>query len=96
MQKFTSVLKIITRERYHSSTPPPRTPKYVFRPPNVATSISSGPVLPRLVFNGIIWLTGTSGTLMVITCYPLPQNNGNLPLPFFGGNYPIILLGDIY
>ena len=26
----------------------------------------------------------------------LPQNNGNLPLPFFGGNYPIVLLYSIY
>ena len=26
---------------------------------------------------------------MEITHYPLPQNIGNLPLPFFGGNYPI-------
>ena len=24
---------------------------------------------------------------MGITCSPLPQNNGNLPLPFFGGNH---------
>ena len=29
---------------------------------------------------------------MVITRSPLPQNNDNLPLPFFGGNYPIVLL----
>ena len=27
---------------------------------------------------------------MRIICSPLPQNNGNLPLPFFDGNYPII------
>ena len=26
---------------------------------------------------------------MEITRSTLPQNNGNLPLPFFGGNYPI-------
>ena len=29
---------------------------------------------------------------MGFTRSPLPQNNGNLPLPFFGGNYPIVLL----
>ena len=28
---------------------------------------------------------------MVITRYPLSQNNGNLTLPFFGGNYPFFL-----
>ena len=33
---------------------------------------------------------------MGITRYPLPQNNGNLLLPSFGGNYPIILLDNIY
>ena len=26
----------------------------------------------------------------------LTQNNGNLPLPFFGGNYHIVLLNNIY
>ena len=31
-----------------------------------------------------------------ITCYPLPQNNDNLPLPFFGGNYPIFIIDNIY
>ena len=31
-----------------------------------------------------------------IACSPLPQNNGNLPLPFFGGEYPIILLDNMY
>ena len=33
---------------------------------------------------------------MGITCSPLPKNNGNLPLPFFGGKYPIVLLDNIY
>ena len=33
---------------------------------------------------------------MEIACYPLPQNIGNLPFPFFGGNYPIVLLDRIY
>ena len=33
---------------------------------------------------------------MRFTRSPLPQNNGNLPLPFFGGNYPIVLLDNIY
>ena len=32
---------------------------------------------------------------MGITCYPLPQSNGNLPLPFFGGNYPFLILNNI-
>ena len=32
---------------------------------------------------------------MGITCYPLPQNNCDLPLPFFGGNFPIVLLDNI-
>ena len=31
---------------------------------------------------------------MGFTRSPLPQNNGNLPLPFFGGNYPIVLLDN--
>ena len=33
---------------------------------------------------------------MVITRSPLPRNNSNLPLPFFGGSHPIILLDNIY
>ena len=36
------------------------------------------------------------GAQIGITCSPLPLNNGNLPLPFFGGNYPIVLLNDTY
>ena len=32
---------------------------------------------------------------MGITHYPLTQNNGNLPLLFFGGNYPTVLLDNI-
>ena len=33
---------------------------------------------------------------MEITRSPLPQNNDNLSLPFFCGNYPIVLLDNIY
>ena len=33
---------------------------------------------------------------MGFTRSPLPQNNGNLTLPFFGGNDPIVLLDNIY
>ena len=33
---------------------------------------------------------------MGFTRSPLSQNNGNLPLPFFGGNYPNVLLDNIY
>ena len=33
---------------------------------------------------------------MGITRSILPQNIGNLSLPFFGGNHPIVLLGNIY
>ena len=33
---------------------------------------------------------------MEITRSPLPQNIGNLPLPFFRGNYPIVLQYNIY
>ena len=33
---------------------------------------------------------------MGFTRSPLPRNSGNLPLPFFGGNYPIVLLDNIY
>ena len=33
---------------------------------------------------------------MEITRSTLPQNIGNLPLPFFGGNYPIVLLNNMY
>ena len=28
--------------------------------------------------------------------FSITTNNGNLPLPFFGGNYPILLLDNIY
>ena len=37
-----------------------------------------------------------SVTYMGFTRSPLPQDIGNLPLPFFGGNYPIVLLNNIY
>ena len=33
---------------------------------------------------------------MGITRSPLPQNNGNLTLTIFGGNYLIVLLNNIY
>ena len=33
---------------------------------------------------------------MRINRYTLPQNTGNLPLPFFGGNYPVVLLNNIH
>ena len=33
---------------------------------------------------------------MGFTRSPLPQNIGNLPLPFFGDNYPIVILDYIY
>ena len=33
---------------------------------------------------------------MVINLSPLPQNNGNLPLPSFGGKYPIVLPDNIF
>ena len=33
---------------------------------------------------------------MGITHSPLPQNNGNLSLTFFGGNYLIVILHIIY
>ena len=33
---------------------------------------------------------------MVISLSPLPKNNGNSFLPFFGTNYPIFLLDHIY
>ena len=35
---------------------------------------------------------GSAQPWMVITRSTLPQNNGDLPLPFFGGTYPIVLL----
>ena len=34
----------------------------------------------------------TCGEYIGFTRSPLPQNNGNLPLPFFGGNYSIFFL----
>ena len=46
---------------------------------------------PLLPVPGVVW-----AAYMVMTRFPLPQNNGNLPLPFFGGNYPIIILDNIY
>ena len=39
---------------------------------------------------------GKWNTWMVITRSLLPQNNVNLPLPFFGGNFPIVILDNIY
>ena len=33
---------------------------------------------------------------MGITRCPSPQNNGNLPLPLFVGNYQIVLLDNMY
>ena len=33
---------------------------------------------------------------MGFTRSPLPRNNVNLHLPFFGGNYPIVHLDNIY
>ena len=33
---------------------------------------------------------------MGITCFPLPRNNRNLTSPIFGGNYPILLLNNIF
>ena len=33
---------------------------------------------------------------MVIICSPLPKNNYTLHLPFFSGNYPIVLPDYIY
>ena len=33
---------------------------------------------------------------MAINRYILPQNNGNLPLSFSGGNYPIVILDNIF
>ena len=33
---------------------------------------------------------------MGLTRSLLPQNNGNLTLPFFGDNYPMFLLNSIY
>ena len=39
---------------------------------------------------------GLPEVYMGITRSPLPQNNGNLPLPFFGGNYPIFILDSVY
>ena len=33
---------------------------------------------------------------MRIYRYLLPQNHGNLPLPFVGGDYPIFILDNIY
>ena len=33
---------------------------------------------------------------MGINRYPLLKNNGNLPSPFLGCNYPIVLLDNIY
>ena len=34
-------------------------------------------------------------TINVIYQFSITKNNGNLPLPFFGGNYPIVLLDKI-
>ena len=35
------------------------------------------------------------GAQMGITHSTLPRNNGNLPLPFFGGNYTIVPLDNV-
>ena len=33
---------------------------------------------------------------MRMTCSLLPQNNGKLPVSFFGGDYPIVLQDNTY
>ena len=42
------------------------------------------------------YLDGGPEAYMGFTHSLLPLNNGNLPLPFFGGDYPIVLLDNIY
>ena len=44
----------------------------------------------------LYWKIVWSSAYIGITCSPLPQNNDNLPVPFFRGNCPIVLLCNIY
>ena len=41
------------------------------------------------------WIIDGSPTGMGINNYPLPLNNWNLTLTFFGGSYPIVILDNI-
>ena len=70
--------------------------KYIF----VFLPVDASLVKQKMI---VLWLINGGGrhdvyfpAYMGITCSPLPQNNGNLPLPFCGGNYPIVLLYNIY
>ena len=58
------------------------------------TALKSSSVHPKLMYQFCSSIT--SPPLMGITRSTLPQNNVNLPLPFFGSNYPIVLLNNIY
>ena len=48
-------------------------------------------------FKNMFMRTGEGlGEYKGITRSPLPPNNGNSPLPFFGDNHRIVLLDNIY
>ena len=69
--------------------------RYSYLPPNIALW-QCVPELSSLDKMGYIQSRYLLKEYMGITHSPLPQNNGNLPLPFFGGNYPIVLPHNFY
>ena len=42
-----------------------------------------------------IVMVGAYDSYKVIYFSPFLKNNGNIPLPLFGGNYPIVILDNI-
>ena len=66
----------------------------------IDNDLNSRPIRPPLRITGRSALPVPVRTCptsyMGINHSPLPQNNGNLPLPFFGGNHPIVILDNIY
>ena len=66
---------------------------------HISSDITHLPMtLHHRIFLGLRFSVSLSVTIVelyeVIACYMLPQNNDNLPLLLFSGNYPILLLDN--
>ena len=71
---------------YCSKVPPPPSRTCPTYPSQSALSVTLSMAWPNL----------SQQTYMGIACSPLPQNNDNLPLPFFGVNHTIVFLNNMY